>query len=104
MGKAVTGKGKGKAILPKRHSKSKGQRDSFLGVTKPAIRRLARRAEIKRINGAVYGETQNALKRFYEVTLKDAATLAILSKRQTVMVSDVLYALQRSGRTLYGYK
>ena len=44
-------------------------RDNILGITKPAIRRLARRG----------------------------------GKRKTVTAMDVVYALKRQGRTLYGF-
>ena len=39
-------------------------RDNIRGITKPAIRRLARRGGVKRISGLVYEETRTALKDF----------------------------------------
>ena len=38
----------------------------FLGITKPAIRRLARRGGVKRISGLIYEETRGVLKIFLE--------------------------------------
>ena len=35
-----------------------------LGITKPAIRRLARRGGVKRISGLIYKETRGVLKIF----------------------------------------
>ena len=37
-----------------------------LGITKPAIRRLARRGGVKRISGLIYEETRGVLKVFLE--------------------------------------
>ena len=39
---------------------------SKLGITKPAIRRLARRGGVKRISGLIYEETRGVLKIFLE--------------------------------------
>ena len=38
----------------------------YLGITKPAIRRLARRGGVKRISGLIYEETRGVLKIFLE--------------------------------------
>jgi histone H3/H4 len=39
-------------------------RDNIQGITKPDIRRLARRGGVKRISGSIYQETRAELKRF----------------------------------------
>ena len=52
-GKGGKGLGKGGA---KRHRKI--LRDNIQGITKPAIRRLARRGGVKRISGLIYEELQ----------------------------------------------
>jgi len=57
----VQGLGKGGA---KRHRKI--LRDNIQGITKPAIRRLARRGGVKRISGLIYEETRGVLKIFLE--------------------------------------
>eukprot|EP00439_Symbiodinium_sp_Y106_P073169 s1603_g13.t1 len=41
-------------------------RESIQGITKPAIRRLARRGGVKRISGLIYEETRGVLKTFLE--------------------------------------
>ena len=56
-GKGGKGLGKGGA---KRHRKV--LRDNIQGITKPAIRRLARRGGVKRISGLVYEEVRNILR------------------------------------------
>jgi histone H3/H4 len=40
--------------------------DIGAGITKPAIRRLARRGGVKRISGLIYEETRGVLKIFLE--------------------------------------
>ena len=74
-----------------------------LGITKPAIRRLARRGGVKRISGLIYEETRGVLKVFLENVIRDAVTYTEHAKRKTVTAMDVVYALKRQGRTLYGF-
>jgi histone H4 len=93
---------------------------SLSGITKPAIRRLARRGGVKRISGLIYEETRGVLKIFLEnvspfmlripcrclisfQVIRDSVTYTEHAKRKTVTSLDVVYALKRSGRTLYGY-
>lgn len=73
------------------------------GITKPAIRRLARRGGVKRISGLIYEETRGILKVFLEHILRDAVTYTEHARRKTVTAMDVVYALKRQGRTLYGF-
>ena len=68
-GKGGKGLGKGGA---KRHRKI--LRDNIQGITKPAIRRLARRGGVKRISGLIYEETRGVLKVFLENVIRDAVT------------------------------
>ncbi|EJK70725.1 hypothetical protein THAOC_07892 [Thalassiosira oceanica] len=49
-------------------------RDNIQGISKPAIRRLARRGGVKRISGLIYDETRQVLRAFLENTIKDAVT------------------------------
>jgi len=72
-------------------------RDNINGISKPAIRRLARRGGVKRISGLVYEETRIILKFFLENVLRDAVTYTEHAKRETVMAIDVVYALKRQG-------
>jgi len=97
-GKGGKGLGKGGA---KRHRKI--LRDNIQGITKPAIRRLARRGGVKRISAMIYEETRGVLKSFLESVIRDAVTYTEHAKRKTVTSLDVVYALKRQGRTLYGF-
>lgn len=72
-------------------------------LQKPAIRRLARRGGVKRISGLIYEETRGVLKVFLENVIRDAVTYTEHARRKTVTALDVVYALKRQGRTLYGF-
>ena len=61
-GKGGKGLGKGGA---KRHRKV--LRDNIQGITKPAIRRLARRGGVKRISGLIYEETRGGSNELHAV-------------------------------------
>ncbi|KAD3336422.1 hypothetical protein E3N88_31941 [Mikania micrantha] len=79
-GKGGKGLGKGGA---KRHRKV--LRDNIQGITKPAIRRLARRGGVKRISGLIYEETRGVLKIFLENVIRDAVTYTEHARRKTDM-------------------
>ncbi|KAL3280458.1 hypothetical protein HHI36_024126 [Cryptolaemus montrouzieri] len=98
----MTGRGKGGKGLGKGGAKRhrKVLRDNIQGITKPAIRRLARRGGVKRISGLIYEETRGVLKVFLENVIRDAVTYTEHAKRKTVTAMDVVYALKRQGRTL----
>jgi histone H4 len=99
-GRGQYGKGLGKGSA-KRHRKAAS--DNIHGITKPAIRRLARRGGVKRISNLIYDEARSALKMFLENVVRDAVTYADHARRKTVTAMDVVYALKRQGRTLYGF-
>jgi histone H4 len=82
-------------------------RDNIMGITKPAIRRLARRGGVKRISGLIYEETRSVLKQFLEGVIHNAIMYTDHAKRKTVTVMDIVYALKKQqGKAaiqLYGY-
>ncbi len=112
-------------------------RNSVNGVSKAAIRRLARRGGVQRISGLVYEETRGkmlgrcariasvcivlnelqrtsigsralmivagVLRSFLANVLRDAIAYTEHGRRTTVTAFDVVYALKRQGRTLYGF-
>jgi len=48
-------------------------------------------------------ETRGVLKIFLENVIRDSVTYTEHAKRKTVTSLDVVYALKRQGRTLYGF-
>ena len=97
-GKGTKGLGREGA---KRHRKTLP--DSIQGITKADIRRLARRAGVQRMSGLIYEEIGGVLKVFLVNVIRDAVTYTDHAKRKTVTAMDVVYALKRQGRTLYGF-
>ena len=85
-GKGGKGLGKGGA---KRHRKI--LRDNIQGITKPAIRRLARRGGVKRISGLIYEETRGVLKIFLENVIRDAVTCAFSTPSSRVQCTETDY-------------
>ena len=84
-GKGGKGLGKGGA---KRHRKV--LRDNIQGITKPAIRRLARRGGVKRISGLIYEETRGVLKVFLENVIRDAVTYNTSGKKRTTAQTNMV--------------
>ena len=93
LGSGKGGKGIGK-VGAKRHAK-KSPRANIEGITKPAIRRLARRGGVKRISTFIYDDTRAVLKNFLESIVKDSVTYTEHARRKTVTALDVVYALKR---------
>ncbi|KAI1116868.1 histone-fold-containing protein [Nemania sp. NC0429] len=97
LGKGLGGKG---GI--KRHRKI--LRDNILGITKPAIRRLARRGGVKRISGSIYEEVRAVMRKRLEDILRYCVTYTEYRQAKTVTVNDVLHALRHIGRPLWGFE
>ncbi|KAJ4315224.1 Histone H4 [Fusarium piperis] len=74
-----------------------------MGVTKPAIRRLARRGGVKRISGDIYDETRVVLKSFLTTVIKDCVIYVEYRNAKTVTIGDVIHSLRRIGRPIYGF-
>ncbi len=76
----------------------------FCAAAAPSqIRRLARRGGVKRISGLLLRlEMLGVLKVFLENVIRVAVIYAEHGRRCTVTAMDVVYALKRQGRTLYG--
>merc|ERR1712100_41702 len=58
---------------------------------------------VKRISSYIYEETRAVLRSFLENVVRDSVTYTEHAKRKTVTALDVVYALKRQGRTLYGF-
>lgn len=98
-GRGKGGKGLGKGAA-KRHRRTTQQ---AMGISKPAIRRLARRGGVKRVSAGVYSEVNTMAKAKLEGLIRDAVTYCNHGKRKTVSCQDVLYALKKQGVTLIGF-
>merc|ERR1719430_2563290 len=123
----MTGRGKGGKGLGKGGAKRhrKVLRDNIQGITKLYLLVLYHDWPRKRWEGsgqgrsqeasqgfarqhsgdhqACYEETRGVLKVFLDNVIRDAVTYTEHAKRKTVTAMDVVYALKRQGRTLYGF-
>ena len=72
-------------------------------LTKGAIRRLARRAGVKRLSSHISEDVRKAAKKYADALTRNALAYAEHAKRSTVTVADVMNALRSQGKMLYGY-
>ncbi|CAG8489175.1 14130_t:CDS:2 [Cetraspora pellucida] len=79
-------------------------RENIRGITRPELRRLARRGGVKRASAGIYEEARNALKIFLKEVLKDAVAYVEYKEKKTITVMEMLLALKKRGRTLYGFR
>lgn len=78
-------------------------KDSIQGISKGSIRRVARRGGVKRISASIYDEIRGALKRYLTNVLHDCVVYLEHANRKTVTITDVIFALKRIGRPIYGF-
>jgi len=101
MPKYAGGRGKGpKGGKGKRIMRDE-EEDMITRITKPAIRRLCRRAGISRINGLIYEEYRGVIKAFLENLCHSTLCYTAHGNRQTVMLQDVIHAFRKQGIELY---
>ena len=87
---------------PKRRKGFNSGKDVIHGITKPAIRRLARRGGVKRIARQVYDDSRGVVDDRLDAILKPAVILATHSKKKVLRSIDVAYALKELGTPMYG--
>lgn len=87
--------------MGKRHRNFKF-RDNIQGITKPAIRRLARRGGVKRISGDIYENTRIVLRAYLEPRIKRALLYTQHAGRKTCTLDDMLHGLKSCGDNLWG--
>lgn len=72
-------------------------------ATKGSMRRVARKGGVKRMTHSVLPEMQAVLHSFVKSLITDVIFYAESAKRSTVVASDVIHALRKRGKHLYGY-
>jgi histone H4 len=88
--------GEAKAVTSGKRAK-KVLRDNVRGITKGSVRRLARRAGIKRISGLLYEEVRGVLKSFVEKVVADSVSYTEYARKRTVTTGAVVAALKKRG-------
>jgi histone H4 len=94
-----------KVPVPKRHVAAARKRlpSWHGGITDPALRRLARRGGVKRMNEFTYDEIRTVLRSFLSDVVRDTVRYTEYAHRKTVTSSDVVHGLKHRGITLYGF-
>eukprot|EP00966_Prymnesium_polylepis_P124103 2869986-Prymnesium_polylepis.1 len=69
-------------------------------IKKPSSRRIARRAGVKRVSGAMHNEFLKSLHAIMSKTLHDSTAVMDPCKKTLTKV-DILYALKAGGHGLY---
>ena len=103
--KAGKGKGKGKSggKMAAQRKKMHASKPVLEGITKGDIRRLARKGGVKRIALDVYGESRDTIRGFLSHLVKTSLVYTAAAKRKTCRPMDVVMAMKREGRSLYGF-
>nr|ADD24314.1 Histone H4 [Lepeophtheirus salmonis] len=97
----ISGKG-GKIAAAKRHKKT-ASTDAAGNISKPSLRRLARRAGIKRLSTTCFVPMQKIAEYFLSSVLEKTTTYADHSKRKTIIVQDITYSLKDLNMSLMGF-
>ena len=97
------GKKSGAAKGDSSKRQKKAASDNIRGITKGSIRRMARRGGVKRISSLLYKEVRDVLKGFVEDVVRDSVAYTEYARRKTVTALDVVHALRKRGKMLYGY-
>ncbi|KAK1771320.1 histone-fold-containing protein [Phialemonium atrogriseum] len=101
-GKQRPGAVSGKTVLGgKRHRKIR--KDTIRGITKPDIRRLARRGGVKRISATIYDDVRQALAARLREILGRCVIYTEHRQAKTITVNDVIFSLRSIGRPIYGF-
>jgi histone H3/H4 len=88
-----------------RNHKAIPDRDTILnkGITKPVIKRFARRAQVRRIKGNVYGCTREILGSIGDDIMRRATIRTLAHKRKKVSERDMRHAIEEcTSRHIYG--
>ena len=72
-------------------------------ISAGSIRRLARQGGVRRISAKTFPVIRSMIVQFMETIVKDALTFAHYAKRKTVMMMDVIFAMKRHGKSMYGF-
>ena len=94
------GSGRGGPTSVRRHRKL--QNKGMKWITKPAIKRLARKGGVVRISGLIYEPIRDSMEAFLRMICRDAIALMELQRKKTLTIEHITYALRRlNKRTIY---
>jgi len=96
-GKGI-GKSAGKGSTAKRHQGM--QISPLAGIRSPAIKRLARKAGVKRISSTIYRRVRDDLSSMLNDILVVAIEYPKMRKQKTITAVDIVHALQQCNMPL----
>lgn len=100
------GKGKGQGMGGKvaaKRNKGKPTKPTLQGITMGDIRRLARKGGVKRIARDLYPYTRDIMAGFLKHLVRDSLVYTQSGGRKTCTGMDVVMAMKRQGKSLYGF-
>ena len=84
---------------PKRHLKK--VKDSLASIRKPSLKRLGRRAGIRRFTSNFYIQARKELQDQLKVFMKECFLITEMNKKKTINNECVRYVFRKMGRPLY---
>lgn len=101
----MAGKGKSNKVKSRaKHTSRTSHKEIHTGtITSGAIRRLARRGGVKRIAMASNEAVRDYIDDFLNRVVRDSLTYTEHRRARTITAMDVVYALKKNGRVIYGY-
>lgn len=101
----MAGRGKNAKAAAKNATKKSMRRVEIKDgiITNGAIRRLARRGGVKRLSSSSNSHVRDYVDDFLNRVVRDSLSYAEHRKAMTITAMDVVYALKKNGRVLYGY-
>ena len=103
-GRGKNSKGVGKTGGAKRTVHRSGTKPIADGqITNGAVRRLARRGGVQRISSGINNHVREYIDDFLNRVVRDSLSYCEHRRARTITALDVVYALKKNGRTLYGY-
>ena len=73
------------------------------GISKGDIKRLARKGGVIRVSTDIYTETRDSIRLFLKHIVKKSLVYMLAAKRKTCRPLDLVMALKKYGRSLYGF-
>lgn len=102
----MAGRGKNARLASKgktKHTKATERVVASGHITNGAIRRLARRGGVKRMASSIGDSMRDYIDDFLNKVVRDTLTFCEHRRGLTITAMDVVYALKKNGRVLYGY-
>lgn len=99
----MTGLGLSGAKRPRGAKGKPFGQNNQMKFSKGSVRKIARRAGVKRMSMTIYDPLRAAARSFVDKIVDDAVTLTDYSKKKTVSAMACVTSLKRHGKNIYGF-